>query len=169
MSAFDQMSGPGLEAEAHLSVTLDRLERTLRHPRFGPPQSPVYFRDTHTNIVAADGTIMVNCRGPVQGFMWYVRSLLIGGTDPTVVTPGQADVFVTAARLPAGFVPSIQEWRDRATRLPLPAFYGRGEMELRHNEMLLIRFSGATSGQQVAVGLMAEVVQESAGRQEWGL
>lgn len=172
MSAFDNMAPPpaGLELDvaARLSASIDQLNETMRRPRFPPPAAPSFFRDTHQAVLDANGRGIINMRGPTMGFMWYVRQLAIAGTDPTLAVLGQADLFVSAARL-TGTTPPTSDWVDRANRLPNNAFYGRGELELRHNETLLIFISAGTSGQAVAATFKVENIQEAAGKQEWGL
>lgn len=154
---------------ATMGRTLDRLDRRLAQ-RQAPSPSPVFYT-VGQHIVIANNVGELTLDGPDQGTLWYVRSIVVGGLDPTIAAAGVADIFVTAADLtgintPA---PSLLDWRDRAASLPSPAFYGRGELALRSPEMLYVRFSGATNAQDYACAIRVEVLQEHAGPQEWSL
>lgn len=182
MSGFDDLTGireideaPNLELEAFakLSVTLGNLNDELaaqRRLRAQPSPAPVFFATARHVDMGATGIARVRFDGPPQGMFWYVRSIVVGGLDPTVVAAGAADVYVIAGAgsvSSASFIPSLMDWRDRANSLPTIAFYGRGELELRMAESLTIRFSGCTNGQTYACGMRCEQYQESAGPQNW--
>ncbi len=156
-----------LELSAVLRSGLDQLDRTMARRLQPLTAQPVFYRTGGSIIPGATGVAFIEIGGPPQGHLWYVRQLAIGGIDPTLAALGVGDVFISAANLAGS--PSLMDWRDRADRLPSIAFYGTGEMELRHNERLLIRLSGATNAQQYAAAVSVQDMQESAAPQEWGL
>lgn len=157
--------GVSLELTARIGSTLERMDNRLE--RDAAIQAPVFYRTGASDVVPAAGTTLtLRLGGPDQGHFWYVRSIVVGGTDPTVAAAGAADVFVTAAD-PRQTQPSLLDWRDRATVLPLIAFYGRGELPLRMSEELWVRFTAATAGQMYACAIQVEDMVEAAGRQDW--
>lgn len=99
--------------------------------------------------IAASGAAVLDLGGPAQGRVWDVRRLVAGGKQVTIAAAGSADAFFTAA--PASSVPgglTLAEWVDTAATLPLTAYWGAGEFELRYPEHLFVVFRSATNGQQ---------------------
>lgn len=173
MSGLD-LNAPGLDVGAFFELTvstgrtLERIARHLDKLEGPPPQVPVFYRLPQSGQVAADGTVTLRLQGPDQGHMWYVRSITCGGMAPGTSTPGAADVFVLSAN-PGNTAPSLLDWRDQASRLPSIAFYGEGELEVRANEQVWVRFSGCTAEQIVAAVVQVQDIQEGATEQAWGL
>lgn len=111
------------------------------------------------------GVIRFNLPGPNQGFVWNVRTLVIGGSDPTVAVAGRADVFVRADDLRvingiAGI--GLSGWRDTHAALPMTTSYGEGEMFCHANDELWVVITGGTANQQLAAIATVQNVQESA-------
>lgn len=173
MPELDVDGGFSVDLFARLAGSLDAIDRRTRRLDTPPPQAPVFFRAGGSVAADANGVGWVWLGGPDQGHFWYVRSLVVGGIDPTVATLGAADVFISAARLDTTMLgaasPSLIDWRDRATRLPLSAFYGAAELELRLNEELMVRFTGGTAGQQYAAAMSCEDHVEQAGSATWDM
>lgn len=169
MTATD-ITDPLASIDARLSLTLGHVDdavtamrRTLQHQ----PITPTYARLMGSAVADANGvaTVVLAGNGPTMGRMWHVRNIVVGGTDPTVTAAGVADVFIIAAATGPDS-PSLTEWRDRATTLPLPAFYGVGEMVVRAQERLVIRFSAATTDQQYAAAASIMEIEEAPVKQE---
>lgn len=167
---------PFLELAAKISVGFDGVKKAVEDQtnwnRLARSASaPVLYRNAFSGIVPSSGFLVIqpSLSGPDQGYIWYVRSIVIGGTAPGSSITGRADIFVSAADL-RSYTSLVQigmvDWRDQTATLPNVAFYGRGELPLR-SEKLFIVVSSATSGQQIEGGVQIEGFQESAASQEW--
>lgn len=149
-----EFDGPGLAAS--LKVTLEtvgglaaQVRRVARRLEAAPMQ-PVERAFPSSGIIPAGGFLVLNLGGPDQGHFWYVRSIVIGGATPATVCAGRADIFATATDLrnvPGVAQIGLNEWRDQATTLPLPAFYGRGELRVDAPADLYVVLSAATPAQ----------------------
>lgn len=159
----------GVDLTANIGRTLDAINGKLDRLNPIPPQAPVFYRMPRNGTVTAAGTVSLRLHGPDQGHLWYVRSITCGGLAPSTVTPGAADVFILAGNPGQTLEPSLLDWRDQASRLPSIAFYGKGELEVRANEQVWVRFSGCTPEQVVTAVVQVEDIQEGATLQSWGL
>lgn len=164
-------AGVALSAFVKLSTSVDTLADQLRRRGLERHPAPVFYRTARQDVAGASGLLSFNLGGPDQGHFWYVRSVKVGGLTVSTVAAGLADVYVSAAQLSdvANTEPSLLDWRDRSTRLPGVAFYGRGEIELRMSEELQVRMSGLTNGQAYIAVAEIEDYQEHAGPQTWDL
>lgn len=166
----------GLGAKLDLSIgSIDKLGNRLERQLKKIPAQPVFGRVRGTAIADSSGFALIRFDqpGPTQGFFWYVRSLSIGGLSPSVTAAGSADVYVIAGQPPAQaddlLSLGLSDWRDRATTLPSPAFYGSGELVLRMNENLYVIVTGGTNLQQYVAAASIEIYEEAAIRQAWAL
>lgn len=172
---YDTAGGLGLDLVAKLDVTVGRMadaaERQARElDRLARTMQPVYFRSADNALAPVSGIVALDLGGPVQGFVWHVRTIVVGGLAPATVAAGAADVFVGGGELDSlSAAPSLMDWRDRAAALPRVAFYGMGEMALRAGESLRLRITGATAAQTYVAACTALVVQEGPDRQSWSL
>lgn len=107
----------------------------------------------------------MNLRGPVQGHVWHVRKLAVGGVSPTTAAAGRLDVYVTSAGVVTSALTlaqiGMQDWQDQATSLPLIANYGDGELVVKGGERLLLVITNGTAGQQYVVNGKAKDIQEA--------
>lgn len=173
-----EQSGLFADLCAKIDITVgsvDKLTAALNKPKRRPPAQPVFGRVASSGVfssAAGELILAFPIKGPDQGHFWYIRSIVIGGLDPTVTATGRADVFVSALNLQA--LTSIAaiglaDWRDTALTLPDISFYGRGEIPLRLNEELFVVITGATNGQQYVAAVQFEDYEEGATQQEWGM
>ena len=144
----------GLAAAQRAEAERRHIPQPVDHPIFGSAAFP------------SSGVLAMNLGGPQPGYVWEVRSLVVGGQTPTTTEGGRADVFVVASPgalitgAPAatdqpgrpGFVTGtgfangcLQYWKDVASPLPNKAFYGRRELTVRPNQSLWVVFSSGTS------------------------
>jgi hypothetical protein len=170
--------GPGLhvDLDAYFDLALNkaatrigadverRFERAIRRV----PAQPFNARTAGSVIMGSSGTGVIGLSGPSQGKFWYIRSLVVGGVTPTTIAAGRADLFVGASRqvVDASSL-SLADWRDVALTLPAVAFYGRGEVTMRHNELAYFALSSATNGQEYVAGITLEEFEEAALPQDW--
>lgn len=163
-------------AKLDLSIgATDKLTSQLAKPRKRqPPAQPVFGRVRASGFASSAGFVVLKFdqAGPKQGYFWYIRSIVVGGLSPTTTAAGRADVYVVAGGTPQGSSLAslgLSDWRDQSATLPNVAFYGVGEMPLRHNEDLYIIISNGTGDQQYVAAAQFEQYEEAASRQEWAL
>jgi hypothetical protein len=176
----DQQNSKMIEIFADIGVKLHGLNQHLKeeanwrrkaHLAAQPVQTHIPF----TATVPASGFIVIgnDTFGPVQGFIWNIRSIAIGGAnDPDTVIAGRADIYVSAADYrfaTASESVGLQDWRDQSLTLPNIAFYSRGALTCRLNENLWIAIDGGTPGQIISGGIQVEQFQESATTQTWDM
>lgn len=165
MSNIELDAGLVGELSLHLGRQTKALERLVEMQRQASLVSqPFWYREAVDGIVPASGILVLAFPIPPMGEYHDVRQLGVGGISPTIASAGIADVFVSAADLRNAATPMLQDWRDRASTLPLVAFYGEGEMSLR-GQALQVRFSGATPGQTYSASLTVKVFREGVRRQ----
>lgn len=174
----DQTSGllAGLAAKLDLHIgSVSKLTRQVAKGMAKPPAQPVFGRTAATGVVPTGGFLVLRFAqaGPDQGHFWYVRNIVIGGTDPSVTAAGKADVYVSATGLssqPGLSSLGLSDWRDHYASLPVvSAFYGRGVMPLRLNEELFVVLTGATVGQVYVAAAQYEDYEEGAVGESWSV
>lgn len=184
MSLDLQTEPGGLVAELcakldlHIGST-EKLQRNMVKALRKPPTTPVFGRTAGVGtFTTAEGThvFRLGQRGPDQGHVWYIRSLVIGGLNPSLAVAGRADVYVSASDFKAQpnlTAMGLGDWRDWADFTPgvaQVAFYGRGELELRFNEKVFIVVTGGTNNQMYVAAASYEDWEESPiDTQEWSL
>lgn len=164
---------------AKLSVSIDNLttaheRRERREAAAKKAEQPSYNQIQGSVVLNSNGygVIRFDLAGPNQGYVWHLKSLAIGGSDPTVTVDGRADIYVLASDIRQ--TQSIAElglggWRDSITALPAVGSYGEGECFLHANEELWIVISGGTSGQPINAIATVQNVQEAANKQSTAL
>ena len=163
---------PGLSLDTFVKfgVSLDNI--TAQQARTNellarPAQQPYTFEQTKDLVTPAAATYpaFISMGGPQQGFVFELRNLVVGGLAVDTVVAGTAYVFVR------GTPPSAQmtsaQWgvtglRDIATSLPLPAYYGRGQVTVRANQKLWIMLLNYTTSTDYVVNAEFESYQEQA-------
>lgn len=165
------------KVDLHVGST-EKLAKELRRSQRRPPAQPVFGRTGGTGTYdSTAGYLAIRCaqRGPDQGHFWYIRNIVVGGLTPSLAVAGRGDVYITATGLQnMGSLAAIgmQDWRDWAnfaSGVAQTAFYGRGEMPLRHNEKIFMVITGGTNGQQYAVEVQYEDFAEGVEKQDWDL
>jgi hypothetical protein len=162
MSMTDERTDSFFEMCADLRLSLGKMNAHLeRQNKMMAKQleTPAFIRIHSVLTIPASGAAIMNLldnTGPSQGWVWYLRKLVVAGVTPNTSVAGVADLFVSACNTP-GATPSTLDWVDHAGVLPLFGVYSRGECTLRFNEEFQIVFTGATAGQQyVAAGLIEQ-------------
>ncbi|MGH7485252.1 MAG: hypothetical protein ACREMY_06545, partial [bacterium] len=92
----DQGDGPGIFADLCAKLDLqigsvDKLANRLSKPRKNlPPPQPVFGRVRASGAFPSSGSLVLRFDqpGPEIGKFWYVRSIVIGGLDPSVTAQG---------------------------------------------------------------------------------
>lgn len=174
----DGDSNPIAELCAKIDLTIGgvgELTRELRRPRKPRiPAQPVFGRVRASGIMPSVGPLILTFDqpGPEQGYFWYVRSIVIGGTDPSVVAAGTADIYVSAM-LPNSSLTlaalGLADWRDHQATLPSVSFYSRGALPLRLNENLSIVVSGGTATHQYVAACQFEQYEEGSVKESWSV
>lgn len=136
--------------------------------------TPAFARLAMSGIAPASGILILgnaNQLGPSQGYYWNILSISVTGPTPGVAVTGRADIYVTAASLNVTALAQLPsaDWRDQSATIPNVAFYNRGQMTLRDNELIYVVCSGLTNGQQIAAGIQVEVLQEAADPQVYAI
>lgn len=164
---------------AKLSVSIDGLtdsykRREQREAAAKRAEQPSY-NEIHGSVTLnanGYGVIRFDLTGPNQGYVWHLKSMAVGGNDPTTVVAGRADLYVLASDIRQSQALSdlgLAGWRDTTSSLPNVATYGEGEAFCHEQDEIWIIVSGGTPGQQVnAVGVIQNV-QQSAAKQEIAL
>lgn len=171
---------PGLWADFFAKLDLHigsttKLMRQIERNAKRPPMQPVFGRTAASGIFATGQALVLlpAQAGPDQGHFWYVRSIVVGGLDPTLAVTGRADVYVSASNRAASLAAiGMGDWRDWAnfaSGVAQVAFYGRGELPLRLNEHLFLVVTGGTNGQQYTAAVQYEDYEESATTQAWDI
>ena len=167
---------PIFEAFAKLKIGFDEVKRAVQdqtdwHRMARRASTPVLTHIPFSAVASSAGFAVIKIGGPEQGRFWYVRSIAIGGSDPSVTTvTGRADIYVSGADL-RGYTAlsaiGMADWRDYTTTFPNVSFYGRGELPMRMNEKLYVVLSSSGSAQTIGGGIQIEEYQESAAQQDW--
>lgn len=142
-----------LKTLIEIGATLDSIHKHLKGIRkieeayeFGAVQ--VILRGTATSDSASD-TIEIGLGGPSYGRVWQVHRLTVGGALWTTTAAGQALVVVSPSKT---LTPALSDIADQAGSLPSVAYYGAGQLVVRHPNHLRVVFLTPTATTQYAVG-----------------
>lgn len=156
--------------DVDLTLSLDRVASKLDGVRaqLAKPEAIfgriVGYDVSGNNGVGQSGTpnIVFRLGGPIQGHLWLVRQLVVGGTLVSTAPAGSTQVFVGGAS--PGLALSTVDFRDASSlAFPQRAFYGRGEMIVEAGEKLWMVIVGPTQGTQYVVAGSVEDVEQGQG------
>lgn len=162
--------------DLHIGST-EKLQRSMARTLQKPPAQPVFGRSAGIAafVTGASAVIDISQNGPDQGHFWYIRSIVVGGLNPSLAVTGRGDIYISStdlSRIPSLAAIGLGDWRDWADMTPgvaQIAFYGRGEMCLRCSEKVFVVISNGTNGQQYVATVAYEDYEEGASKQEWGM
>ena len=162
--------GLNLDTFVQFGVSLDRIGREQARTNAllsRPAQQPFTFEHSRSLVTPAAVTFpaFIGLSGPEAGFVWELRNLVIGGLAVDTVVAGTAYVFVRG--MPPSANMTTAQWgttglRDIATSLPLPAYYGRGQVTIRATQKLRIMLVNYSTSTEYVVNAEFESYQEQA-------
>lgn len=122
------------------------VEQDERRKRAAYLKRP-FVRDVEGfGVVGADQTVTIRMTppAPATGRQWDVRRISICGNDPTAALTGTATIFRRGIENPLNFV-------DRIASLPGKFTSGADVLTLSTDEVLIVRITGGTAGDNVFV------------------
>lgn len=166
MTATDP--GLSLDVFAKFGLSLDRIsaqQAKTNELLARPAQQPFTFEQTKDLVMPPVATFpaFIGLGGPQQGFIWECRNLVIAGLSVDTVVAGTAYVFVRGMTPPVGITQAqwgVTGLRDIATSLPLPAFYGRGQVTIRANQKLWVMLLNYTTSTDYVASAEIEQYQD---------
>lgn len=157
-----------LEVMAELSASIHEMKtllKAIKHKEGGWEETqviPHLFRGVNV-CPSPTASFTIDCGGPVTGYEWEVRRLIVGGVTWGTSAAGSANVFQSPGM--TGFPnTSVQEaiWQqvDHAGSLPATAFYSSGQIVLTRQDKLFVEILSGTASQQYAASGFALVVPD---------
>lgn len=160
----------GIELFAGIELKLGNISRALEQAnelsRRGETPRFIRIHGVCTTDGSGNGMVQFDLNGPDQGWYWSVRRLGVFQAASAAAAAGVADVFVSASNQGS---PSLMDWVDRAPNIPLFADYNDNELICRHNEELIVTFTGAPATTQMLCTGFIVAYQEAAYPQRFAL
>lgn len=150
--------GETARAAQAAQTSADRAARAA----LAPPAQPVSTKLIANGVAVTATDLVLAFGGPQEGRFWYVRRAVAGGVTWATSAAGTALLVVDAMPPVNAAAVGIGSVYDEAASLPLPAFYGRGEIPLRYPEQVFIIVQGGTNAQLYVGQVGIEEYQEAA-------
>lgn len=119
------------------------LDKEKEYEFRGPTQLQIIGNGTSD---AAGDNFTIDLGGPAFGRRWELRQLVVGGATWSTVVAGTAELYTGSSVGAASR--SLASLSDRAAALPSNAFYGGGQVTLRHPERLFVVIVSPTAATQ---------------------
>jgi len=146
----------GRHLDRHAQV-MSSVERAVQRP----PAQPFTTR-LYKAAVSSSGSadLVLGLGAPNSGRFWDVRNVVVGGRNWATTVAGTALLVVTGTHPTSADSVGIDAVHDEATSLPLPAFYGSGQIRIRFPERLFIIVVAPTASTEYHAAATIEQYEE---------